>query len=80
MQNTGNRSKPIHYNQNAEEFANSGKVEESARKAVEALNDENEAVELQRAETKGKSPANRPGTLNKGAAPQNGKSERRPQR
>jgi hypothetical protein len=53
-------NKAIHYNERAEEYAKSGKVEEHARKAAQALDDENEAVELQRAETKGKSHANRP--------------------
>lgn len=52
--------KPIHYNENAEEYAESGKVETAAREAVEALDDEQEAVELQKAETAGKSHANRP--------------------
>ena len=65
MPNEGTKAKPIHYNQNVEEFAKSGKVEESAREAMRALDDENEAIELQKAETKGRSPANRPGTLNK---------------
>jgi len=52
--------KPIHYNENAEEYAESGKVEAAAKKAVEALDDADEAVELQKAETEGKSHANRP--------------------
>lgn len=76
MPNEETKAKPIHYNRNVEEFAKSGKVEESARKAVRALDDENEAIELQEAETKGRSPANRPGTLNKEAKPQ----ERSPRR
>lgn len=63
--NEATKAKPIHYNKNVEEFAQSGKVEESAREAKRALDDENEAIDLQKAETKGRSPANRPGTLNK---------------
>ena len=69
MPNEETKAKPIHYNQNVEEFAKSGKVEESAREAKRALDDENEAIELQKAETKGRSPANRPGTLNTDAKP-----------
>jgi hypothetical protein len=52
--------KAIHYNENAEAYAKSGKVEPNAKKAVEALDDMDEAIELQAAETKGKSHANRP--------------------
>jgi hypothetical protein len=66
---TPRTSKAIHYNENVEEFASSGKVEESARKAKEALDDDEQAVELQRAETKGRSPANRPGSLGKTTLP-----------
>ena len=54
------KDKAIHYNENAEKYAESGKVDAAARKAVEALDDETEAIELQKAETLGKSHANRP--------------------
>ena len=54
------KDKAIHYNENVEAYAKSGKVEPNAKKAAEALDDEEEAVELQRAETIGKSHANRP--------------------
>jgi hypothetical protein len=57
---TPKRGKPIHYNENAAEYAESGKVEVAAQKAIEALDDADEAVELQKAETQGKSHANRP--------------------
>ncbi len=54
------QDKAIHYNENAEAYAQSGKVEPNAKKAAEALDDMDEAIELQEAETKGKSHANRP--------------------
>jgi hypothetical protein len=57
---TPKRGKPIHYNENAAEYAESGKVEVAAQKAIEALDDVDEAIELQKAETQGKSHANRP--------------------
>jgi hypothetical protein len=54
------QDKAIHYNENVEAYVKSGKVEPNARKAAAALDDEEEAIELQRAETVGKSHANRP--------------------
>ena len=53
------RDKAIHYNENAEKFAKSGKVARSAEKAMRALDDEKQAKELRAAEKVGKSRAAR---------------------
>jgi hypothetical protein len=52
----GNKTAARHYNEKTEEFAKSGRVEEKARAAEEAL-DGNEKQELEHAEAEGKSHA-----------------------
>jgi len=47
----------IHYNANARKFAKSGKVERSAEKAREAIDDPKQSRELKEAERKGKAKA-----------------------
>jgi hypothetical protein len=49
------KDKSIHYNEEAEKHAKSGKVNEAAKKAKDALNDEREGQALREAEQKGKS-------------------------
>jgi hypothetical protein len=48
------QDKSIHYNENAEKFAESGKVDPAAEKAKRALDDEKQARELREAEKRGK--------------------------
>jgi hypothetical protein len=48
------QDKSIHYNENAEKFAKSGKVDAAAEKAKRALEDEKQARELREAEKRGK--------------------------
>ena len=45
----------IHYNEDVERHAKSGKPQQAAEKAKQALNDEKEARELRQAEETGKS-------------------------
>lgn len=45
----------IHYNEWVERYARSGKIEPAAQKAMQALNDEQQARELRKAEEQGKS-------------------------
>jgi hypothetical protein len=45
----------IHYNEDVERHAQSGKPQQAAEKAKQALNDDKEAGELRQAEEKGKS-------------------------
>jgi hypothetical protein len=52
----GNKTAARHYNEATEKFARSGKVDEAARKAKEAL-DGPEGAELRKAEEDGKSRA-----------------------
>jgi hypothetical protein len=46
--------KAIHYNENVEKYAKSGRVEKGARKAEAALADPKQSKELKRAEEEGK--------------------------
>jgi hypothetical protein len=52
----GNKTAARHYNEKAEKFAQSGKVEEKAREAAQAV-DGDKGDELKRAEREGKSHA-----------------------
>ena len=54
MEGEGSRTAARAYDQAATEFAHSGKVEEAAREAVEALSDPAKAAELRKAEATGK--------------------------
>lgn len=46
----------IHYNENVRKFSKSGKVDESAKKAEKAFENEDQAREMREAETEGKKP------------------------
>lgn len=56
-QGEGNREADRKYRGAATEHAQSGRVERAAREAEQALDDENEAAELEEAEEEGKSRA-----------------------
>jgi hypothetical protein len=49
------KDKAIHYNEEVERHGKSGKTEQAAEQAKQALNDEQQARELRQAEEKGKS-------------------------
>jgi hypothetical protein len=49
--------KALHINEQVEQHANSGKVQEAADKAKRALDDESQAKDLKQAEEQGKSRA-----------------------
>jgi hypothetical protein len=51
--------KAIHYNENAEAYARSGKPAPAAERAKKALDDKREAAALKRAEQAGKRPPQR---------------------
>ena len=53
------QDKAIHYNENAEKYAKSGKVKEAAKEAQRAVEDDKEKKELREAEKKGKERAAR---------------------
>lgn len=54
QQQKKSNDKSIHYNENAERYSKSGKVDEAAEKAKRALDDDKQSRELRQAEKRGK--------------------------
>lgn len=60
MRKRSSSDKAIHYNENVEKYARSGKVTPAAERAKRALQNPREAAELRRAEKEGKKHARNP--------------------